>query len=81
MKAERILKEAEEQVAEMRREMGRLRQVRSQYVAEFKALLLKFDSLLGHQAPAPIPEELPREIPRERPVPAEPIPPVAEEEP
>ncbi|EFQ23358.1 DivIVA domain-containing protein [Aminomonas paucivorans] len=66
-KSERLLQEAEGQVAEMRREMGRLRQVRSQYVAEFKALLLKFDSLLGHQAPAPIPEEdEPREISRDR---------------
>jgi cell division initiation protein len=49
--AERLAREGTDRSDETKREILRLRQVRNQYVAEFRGLLSKFDSLLSNTFP------------------------------
>jgi len=51
-RAEKMIADAEAQVSSLRREMNRLTQVRCQYVAEFRAMLSKFDMMIREEAPS-----------------------------
>lgn len=51
LKADKMISQAEADVAAMKREMARLAQVRCQYVAEFRAMLSKFDMMIREEAP------------------------------
>lgn len=46
-KADSILEEARMRIEEQKREIGRLSQVRQQFVAEMKGTLSKFETLVG----------------------------------
>jgi len=59
LKAQKIDKEAQERSDEAKRDLMRLRQVRNQYVAEFRGLLSKFDAMLSNTFPSGAEEGLP----------------------
>ncbi|MCX7828795.1 MAG: DivIVA domain-containing protein [Thermanaerothrix sp.] len=51
LKADRIVGDAEVEAAALRRELNRLTQMRCQCVAEFRAMLSKFDMMIREEAP------------------------------
>jgi len=46
-RADRVVEEAMEKIEQQKRDLGRLMQVRQQFVAEMKGTLSKFDTLIG----------------------------------